>query len=124
MYRSKLCMHTLAYKNFILAMMRKPVTAKELVEITGVNRETLRRWLFVLANKPNLIYVAEYKRETVTGIYSKAWAWGLMEEDVPKPRKLTARDYHRRYEEKKKRLGLKRLTPTGVINVSDTESIE
>lgn len=81
-------------------------------EELGIGTGTEVKWMKLLGsdqpNKPGrLVYISGWDRNGTRGNWMALWSYGFEMPDAPKPKPMTATQYHQRYKAKKRRaLGL------------------
>lgn len=98
----------IAYCELILALHKKPMSRKDIVEQVGICEATTTRWLNLLKAK-NLIYVVYWRY--AGGQPVAHWMFGYMQESAPRPKPKTSaemcREWRKRQAEKKELDGAK-----------------
>lgn len=90
------------YKALLVALMGRELNQAEIAEQTGMAPGTISNWLRILKTRPNLIYISAYKKAHATGVPVAYYKFGFMEQDVLRPKPLTAAETCRRYRAKKR----------------------
>jgi transcription initiation factor TFIIIB Brf1 subunit/transcription initiation factor TFIIB len=116
--KSQTAVNVIALKYLAVALSEKPRTQPEIMEVSGLANSTVSRYLRILHQKPNVVYIADWRRIGTRGNWSAVWAWGYKAYDVPKPKPLTSGEYNKRWRKKKLHESLVKQTETGVIHVS------
>lgn len=116
--KSQTAVNVIALKYIAVALSEKPRTQPEIMALSGLVNSTVSRYLKILHQKPNLVYIAEWRRTGSRGNWSAVWAWGYKQFDAPKPKPLTSGEYNKRWRKKKLQESLLQQTETGVIHVS------
>lgn len=115
--KSQTAVNVIALKYIAVAISEKSRTQPEIMEVSGLANSTVSRYLRILHQKPNLVYIADWRRTGTRGNWSAVWAWGYKEYDAPKPKPLTSGEYNKRWRKKKLHESLVKQTETGVIHV-------
>ena len=92
-----------------------PMSRPDLVELTGLNKTTVSKWVHMLYTA-KLIYISAYRRVNERGNLTECFNWGFNRFDVVKPKRLTNAQYLKRYRDKKSREQRIVQTSTGVIH--------
>lgn len=116
--KSQTKVNIIAIKVLAVALLEKPRTQPELIEVTGLANSTISRYLGILHSKPNIVYIAEWRRKSERGNPSAVWAWGYKEFDAPKPKALSSAEYNKRWRKKQLRKSLTEVTEQGIKHVS------
>jgi len=87
-------------KNLLRIINDKPMTQPEIIEATGLCNSTVSRWLRILHNKPNLVYIESWRRVGSRGNWSAVWSSGFYLTDALKPPPLTNSQYNKRWRAK------------------------
>jgi|ERR1700756_167553 len=99
-----------AFVEVVKALQHHAHTRIELCEVSGLGNNTVVS-ILNLMRKRHMIFVKKWKRRSDRGQWAEAFMLGD-EEDAPKPRAMTAKQYKERY------LIKKRLEAQGVRNVA------
>lgn len=94
-----------ALKHLLTALAQKPMTQPEIAEATGLVNSTVSRWLKVLHNKPNLVYIERWQRRSDRGNWQAVWAFGYMQFDADRPQRMSDAEYRRRWLRKRNQNG-------------------
>ena len=76
------------------------MTQPEIIEATGLCNSTVSRWLRVLHNWPNLVYIESWRRVGTRGNWSAVWSAGFYMPDALKPKALSNAQYNKRWRAK------------------------
>jgi hypothetical protein len=102
------------------AIAETPRSKDQIVEITGLQRTTVCRWMNLLATRKgdikNLVYIAEWGKSGQKGHPVALWKLGYGMYDAPKPAPKPMKDSCRDWRRKQK-IGTRIIqTPKGIIH--------
>jgi hypothetical protein len=114
-------------KNLLRAMALEPVPYRDMQMLTGVTNETLGRWMKILRGQVNnvgqrrnsLVYIAEWRKHgTITAPY---WAFGVDEQDAPKPAAKTRAEHEALRVARRKNSNVFKLSSVRRVRVRKTK---
>ena len=110
-------LYATAFKELVLALHGpKALSRPELEEVTGLTNSTISRWIQMLRDA-KLVYVADYRRDSDRGNWIELLRWGYMMPDTTRPKRMSDREYRRRYNIKRQKSVV--ITEKGLTHVSD-----
>ena len=90
--------NTVAFAELCLLLnQEKPRSIPELIELTGVTKNTACRWINLLKTK-KLIYIVQWKNTETINV--ALWRWGYREDSAPRPKPLTDSQRGKRYRQR------------------------
>jgi hypothetical protein len=84
-----------AMAEFCLALQTKARSRLDLVELVGVNRNTVSRWLDIYYDR-KMVFVERYHCPVLAGKPVAMWRWGYMQKDADYPVPMTQAERDRR----------------------------
>lgn len=92
----------------IRALQEESLSQKEIQEVTGLANNTLTKYIKLLHSfGANLIYISEWRRDSIRGCPTRVYSWGWLGKDVKRPAPMNKTEYARRYRKKKLLKGFK-----------------
>ena len=101
---NRISVNAISFAELCLILTEGEFSREEILKRTGINDQTLGRWLSYLKAR-RLVYICEWRRTHRTGAVAAVWTWGYRKHDVDKPAPKTQREYTQKHIETK-RLGV------------------
>jgi hypothetical protein len=83
-------------RELLIALSTGAYSAKELSEKCGFGRLIVDEYLRYLHKKPNVVYIALYKKRGPRGQVTAYWSLGYMQEDAERPKPQDKAEKNRR----------------------------